>query len=66
MENAPFGSVGGLGCRKSMKVPAWVQPLEEDEYLQAYRDAAREQYGDDWETCEFGWSPALTIESDPE
>jgi hypothetical protein len=36
MENAPFGSVGGLGCRKSMKVPAWVEVLARNARMLAF------------------------------
>lgn len=60
-ENAPFGSVGGLARRGSMTAPDYITAGQRDEYLRGYRDAARDMYGDDWETCSFGWAPAITI-----
>lgn len=62
-ENAPFASVGGLEQRASMRAPHWIPPEDAEEYLRAYRDEARSQYGEDWATCGFGWAPALTIEA---
>ena len=60
-ENCPFGTVGGLDKRASMERPTWISEADWPEYLSAYQDAARELYGDDWQTCAFGWSLALTI-----
>jgi len=64
MENAPFASIGGLAARKS-PLPKFAHPGEEAEYMRGYIACARASYGDDWETCEFGWAPALTIGADP-
>lgn len=63
-ENTPFASVGGLEKRSAMEAPAYITPKERDTYLRGYKTAALLQYGADWETCEFGWKPALIIPSD--
>lgn len=60
-ENAPFGSVGGTSKRNDMLCPSYVPPEHHAEYLRGYRHAARLMYGADWETCEFGWAPAIMI-----
>lgn len=60
-ENAPFNCVGGLEKRKAMVAPKWITPAERERYLDGYREGARRLYGDDWDTCSFGWAPALTI-----
>jgi hypothetical protein len=61
-ENVPFGSVGGIEKRSDMRAPAYITPEERASYLNGYRLQARNIYGDDWMTCEFGWKPALTID----
>lgn len=60
-ENVPFASVGGLEKRAAMTAPDYVTPDERNEYLNGYRLQARNLYGDDWQTCPFGWTPALSI-----
>jgi len=60
-ENVPFSSVGGLERRSGMELPRYVLPEDGEEYLRGYRDMARALFGDDWETCAFGWVPALTL-----
>lgn len=62
-ENCPFASIGGLGKRSTMVVPTYITLEDATEYLAGYRAAAMACYGEDWETCSFGWSPALTIEA---
>jgi hypothetical protein len=59
-ENAPFGSVGGLTARGT-PVARFAEKGTETEYLRGYIAAARAMYGEDWRTCDFGWSPAITI-----
>ena len=63
-ENAPFASVGGLELRGCMRAPSYVARVDQEEYLRGYRAAAREMYGDDWQTCAFGWKPALVVGGD--
>ena len=65
-ENAPFASVGGLDKRNAMTAPEYVTAAERADYLNGYRLQARNIYGDDWQTCAFGWQAAVTIESDTE
>lgn len=60
-ENCPFASVGGLDKRDNMKAPDYITQDEREEYLRGYRDQAKALYGEDWQTCGFGWHPALTI-----
>lgn len=60
-ENCPFASVGGLEKRSAMVTPKYISKGDEKEYLRGYRHGARRMFGDDWETCEFGWRPAITI-----
>jgi len=62
-ENCPFASVGGLEQRGNMQLPSWVPQADRDEYLSGYRDAALKMYGEDWQTREFGWRPAVTLPS---
>lgn len=64
-ENGPFGSVGGLGARSAMAAPQWITPREAADYLAGYREQARRLYGEDWETCTFGWSKSVTIGGPP-
>jgi hypothetical protein len=61
MENAPFASTGGLVKRVAMTAPAYVPEHDHEEYLRGYRWAAEKAYGADWQTCAFGWVPALTL-----
>lgn len=60
-ENAPFGSVGGVGARQNMAAPHYIPEAERAEYLAGYRDMAWTQFGSDWRDCSFGWAPVLTI-----
>lgn len=60
-ENAPFASVGGLDARAAMVAPKYASPGQEAEYLRGYTMQARASYGADWQTCSFGWAPAVTI-----
>jgi hypothetical protein len=64
-ENCPFASVGGLEQRSSMSAPKYIAPGDAAEYLRGYRAGALLVFGADWETCEFGWGPALTIGGAP-
>ena len=63
-ENVPFASIGGLDKRDDMKAPDYITPDERNAYLNGYRTFAAASYGNDWKTCSFGWSPALTIGGD--
>jgi hypothetical protein len=63
-ENCSFASIGGLDKRTAMEAPYYVKVHGEkyvEEYLAGYRAQAKDLFGDDWETCEFGWSKAITI-----
>lgn len=60
-ENAPFASVGGLASRAALVAPKYAPPGQEAEYLRGYAAQARASYGEDWQTCSFGWAPAVTI-----
>lgn len=60
-ENTPFGSAGGLDARPDLKAPDWITPSEQEKWLAGYKHAAADLYGEDWATCAFGWSPAITI-----
>lgn len=60
-ENAPFASVGGLDARENPRVPDYIEEDEQAEYLRGYEAAARDNYGDGWRTCAFGWAPAMAI-----
>lgn len=64
-ENCPFASIGGLSRRSDMFAPDYIERANVAEYLRGYRHAAKVMYGDDWETCSFGWSPAITINGEP-
>lgn len=61
-ENAPFASVGGLGHRANFQRPRWVAHAFEGDYFTGYRERARELYGPEWQTAEFGWKLALKID----
>lgn len=62
MENVPFASVGGLERREAMRAPEWIQgPVAEAEFIRGYQHQSRVMYGDDWQTCSFGWEPAGVI-----
>lgn len=60
-ENCAFASIGGLERRGDMVAPKYITPRERESYLAGYRLQARLLWGDDWQTCEFGWAPAITI-----
>lgn len=60
-ENCPFSSVGGLENRHQMIKPEWISEEDGPEYIRGYTDMAKEHLGEDWMTCQFGWSPALVI-----
>lgn len=60
-ENCPFASVGGLEARATMRAPSYIAERDASDYLVGYIVMARELYGPEWQTCPFGWSPALTI-----
>lgn len=62
MENAAFGSIGGIEARASMKAPDYVPEADRADYLRGYAAAARMMYGADWRTCGFSWKPALTVD----
>lgn len=65
LENAPFGSVGGLEKRHQMVAPEYViGEAHKMHYLSGYALQASSLYGKDWKTCTFGWEPALTIDND--
>jgi hypothetical protein len=63
-ENAPFGSTGGPSKRDHMTAPEWVRPENTQRWLAGYRARALEMYGEDWETCAFGWVAALEFNRD--
>lgn len=60
-ENVPFSSIGGLEARQNPKAPDYITESEKQRYLAGYAACAKVMYGDDWATCHFGWSPAVTI-----
>jgi hypothetical protein len=60
-ENCPFASIGGLERRGNMQAPSYITPKERQLYLDGYRGFARASYGSDWETCSFGWAPAMVL-----
>lgn len=60
-ENIPFSSIGGLEARCQPKPPKWVAESEWPEYLRGYISCAEDLYGEDWQTCSFGWTPALVL-----
>lgn len=55
-ENCPFASSGGMDNRKSMKAPSYIPEKDADEYLRGYRSYCDENYGEGWETAQWGWS----------
>lgn len=61
MENAPFASVGGLGQRTNLQLPKYIPEEFRHEYLAGYAQQCRLMFGAGWMTCEFGWTPAITI-----
>ena len=62
MENAPFGSVGGLKARETgLKVNEKYNIEDPDAYLEGYRLYCHTTYGPDWRTCAFGWRASMTI-----
>lgn len=60
-ENVPFASVGGLSARAELIPPDHITDVDVKEYLYGYASGARELYGADWRTCEFGWTEALAV-----
>lgn len=60
-ENAPFASVGGLDMRGSMQLPRYVAVKDGADYIGGYVAQAYRLYGPDWQTCSFGWRPAMTV-----
>lgn len=60
-ENAPFSCVGGLANRAELQRPQYISEADWPDYRAGYEYQAFAAYGPDWRTCEFGWSPALTI-----
>lgn len=63
-ENAPFASVGGLEKRGKLEAPDYIDGADQLPYLDGYIEQAVTMYGEDWQTCEFGWQKALTIEGE--
>lgn len=63
MENAPFGSIGGIGARSKPQVPAYVAEDNREEWLAGYVAACLVMYGADWREASFGWSPAVVIQA---
>ena len=61
-ENIPFAGLGGLENRMTPKAPDYIPAEDVDDFIAGYKAAALEMYGDDWQTCEFSWQHALTIE----
>ena len=55
MENAPFASIGGRAARDAPRVPAYIAAGDAAEWLRGYTAMARWLYGNDWQTCAFGW-----------
>ena len=60
-ENVPFASVGGLDARGDMKAPDYIEAEDRVPYLSGYASQAMYLFGEDWQTCEFGWKHTLTI-----
>lgn len=60
-ENVPFASVGGIEKRSAMTAPYYIEKEDVSEYLRGYAHSCRLIFGDDWQTCEFGWAPALVV-----
>lgn len=63
-ENCPFASIGGPEARMALVAPEYIKTEGAryvDSYLRGYARAAENLYGADWRTCEFAWTPALTI-----
>lgn len=63
-ENVPCASIGGLDRRTDPALPDYIKAEEADQYLAGYKHQCRSMWGDDWETCEFGWKHAITILGD--
>ena len=49
------------GVRVNSICPSYVPEMHRGAYLDGYRYAALMMYGQDWATCEFGWSPAFKL-----
>ena len=60
-ENCPFASIGGLSARATPAVPPYIRTKDAPAWLSGYLDACRSMYGDDWQTCAFGWRAAMEI-----
>jgi hypothetical protein len=63
-ENSPFSSIGGPDKRFSAEIPRRdyvVSESDRSEWLRGYTDCARYQYGEDWQTCSFGWAPVISL-----
>ena len=60
-ENCPFASIGGLDCRHEPRAPEYVEDPDVADYVAGYIDTARVMYGEDWQTCEFSWAPAMVL-----
>ena len=63
-ENCHFSSAGGMERRSDMVAPDYIPKEDVEEYLAGYRGYCLKTWGDDWETCEFGWAPVMTIGGD--
>lgn len=70
-ENCHFASAGGKDKRankgEKFEAPDYIPEEHRKDYLAGYRDYCQEAWGDDWDICEMGWQPVLTIgEKGPE
>lgn len=67
-ENCHFASAGGKELRANkgehFKAPNYIPVEDVEAYLDGYRAHCQEVWGDDWDTCEFGWKPVMTIENE--
>lgn len=62
-ENVTFASIGGLEQRGSLlNAPNYIPVEHIHSYTDGYVAQARDMYGDDWQTCKFGWAQVLKIE----
>lgn len=61
-ENCPFASSGGMDKRTAMEAPDYVPKDQTEEYLRGYRAYCEDNYGEGWETAQWGWAPALKID----
>lgn len=65
-ENNPFGSVGGLSCRKDMRVPIYIPVDKANLYLRGYSEAVLEMYGPGWQNVDFSWKPVMELKNSRE